>query len=345
MKRPLTLIRQDLVLTWRNGLVFFTGVLLLIMLSLIWLLPESMSTEATEVIYDGSGDGHFEAYLRQMGAGDELFVGSGEELQAVLDDTSRGIGVIYEGDLQDPRFRLLTVGRLAEENLNLMEALLDTAVRTMRGERAPGDFDVTLLREPSDPVPLNLSIVPIALVFEVVLLGFTVGAVMIFQEKQEGANRAYRVSPGTTLDYIMAKNVMFTMMSVIYGGLLLFAAFRLDADYGPIMLLIILSSSMMTLIGLAIAVFFNNISEWFFVGIGVLIVNMLPIFSYTMPTFAPSWLTLIPSYPVLFGARELLFPTGKSEFLAPLLVQLLILNVIAFGLSYLAVDRKLMRAG
>ncbi|MFW5941001.1 MAG: ABC transporter permease [Chloroflexota bacterium] len=344
MKRLLTLIRQDVVLTWRNGLVFFTGILLLIMLGLIWFLPESLSTEATEVIYDASGNGHFESYMRQMGADDELFVDSDEELQAVLDDTSRGIGIIYEGDLQDPRFRLLTVGRLAEENVNLMEALLDSAVRAMRGERAPGDFDVALLREPSDPVPLNLSIVPVALVFEVVLLGFTFGAVMIFQEKQEGANRAYRVSPGTTLDYILAKNVMFTIMSVVYGGLLLFAAFQLDADYGPIMLLVVLTSSMMTLIGLAIAVFFNNISEWFFVGIGVLIVNMLPVFSYTMPTFAPRWLTLIPSYPVLFGVRELLFPTGKSEFLAPLLVQLLILNVIAFGLSYLAVDRRLMRA-
>lgn len=344
MKRILTLIRQDLLLSWRNGLVFFTGILLLIMVALIWLLPESLNAEATEVIYDGSPDKQLESFLRRAGAGDEVFAGSPQELRAILEDSNRGIGVVYEGDLQDPHFRLLTVGRLAQENVNLMKATLDTLVRTMRGAPPPGEFQVQLLRAPGEPVPLNLNFVPVALVFEVVLLGFTFGAVMIFQEKQEGVNHAYRVSPATTLDYILSKNVMFTAMSIVYGGLLLLAAFQLQADYGRIMLLIVLTSSLMTLVGLAIAVFFNNISEWFFVGVGVLVLNMLPVFSYSIPTFAPQWLTWIPSYPVLFGAREILFPTGKGGFMTPLVVQLLLFNLIAFGLSYLAVDRKLMKA-
>jgi ABC-2 type transport system permease protein/fluoroquinolone transport system permease protein len=133
-------------------------------------------------------------------------------------------------------------------------------------------------------------------------------------------------------------------MSIIYGVLLLLAAFQLDADYPRVMLLVILASSMMTLLGLAIAVFFNNISEWFFVGLGVLVLNLLPVLSYVMPTFAPQWLTLIPSYPVLFGVRELLFPTGAAGFMTPLLVQLLAFNVVAFGLAYVALDRKLMKA-
>lgn len=344
MRRLTTLIRQDLILSWRNGLVLLTGVLLVIMSALIWFLPESLAVEAEEFIYDSSADKHFEAYLRQVGAADDVFVGSPAALEAALDESSRGIGVIYGGDLQDPQFRLLTVGRLADENVNLMKATLDSVVRRMRGATPPENFSVELLRAPSAPVPLNLSIVPVALVFEVILLGFTFGAVMIFQEKQEGVNRAYRVSPGTTWDYILSKNVLFVVMSVIYGSLLLFAAFQLDADYARLTLIVVLASSMMTLLGLAIAVFFNNISEWFFVGVGVLVVNMLPVFSYSIPTFAPDWITLIPSYPVLFGVREILFPTGAGGFMLPLVVQLLIYNVVALGLGYLAVDRKLMKA-
>lgn len=345
MKRLYTLMRQDLILTWRNGLVFFTGILLVIMVAMVWLLPESLGTETAEYVYDGSEGKQLEAFLRQAGAEPESFVESPDALREALSESSRGIGVIYEGDLREPRFRLLTAGRLAEENVNLVKETLDSVVRAMRGTPPPVErFDVEFLRVPGEPVPLNLSFLPVALVFEVVLLGFTFGAVMIFQEKQEGVNRAYRVSPATTVDYIVSKNVVFVLMSVVYGGLLLLAAFGLDAAYGRILLLIVLTSSMMTLVGLAIAVFFNNLSEWFFVGVGVLVLNMLPVLSYSVPTFAPDWLTLIPSYPILFGAREILFSTGKGDLMAPLVLQLAFFNVVAFGLCYLAVDRRLMRA-
>jgi ABC-2 type transport system permease protein/fluoroquinolone transport system permease protein len=217
-------------------------------------------------------------------------------------------------------------------------------VRTMRGKAPSDQFAVALLRPPSQPIPLNMSVVPVAMVFDVVLLGFTFGAVMIFQEKQEGVNKAYRVSPASTLDYLLSKNLLFVLLSTVYGTLLVFIGFQFAADYGRILLLVILTSSMMTLLGLAIAVFFNNISEWFFIGVGVLVVNMLPVFSYSIPTFAPAWLTWIPSYPVLFGVRDVLFPRGDGIVLAPLLIQLLLFNLIAFVLAYVAVDRKLMKA-
>ena len=345
MKRLLTLVRQDLLLCWRNGLIFFTGLLLLVMVALLWLLPESLGTETAEYVYDASEEQALAGYLRQAGVEEGVLVESQAELDAALAESGQGIGVVYEGNLEQPHFRLLTVGHIAEENVNLMRTTLDTVVRALRGEAPPQQFEVQLLRPAAEPVPLNLSIVPVALVFEVVLLGFTFGAVVIFQEKQEGVNRAYRVSPGTTLDYVAAKNVLFILMSVLYGGLLLLAAFGLEADYGRILLLVVLTSSAMTLVGLAIAVFFNNISEWFFVGVGVLIINMLPVFSYQIPTFAPKWLTVIPSYPVMFGVREILFPTGRSGFMTPLVLQLLLFNVVAFVLCYVAVERKLMKAG
>lgn len=344
MKRLLNLMRQDWMLAVRNYTVFFTGVTLALMVALAWLLPASLGAETNEVVYDGSEDAHFAAYLKQMGAEDSVFVESEEALRAELADSSRGVGIVYEGSVQDPRFRLLTVGRLAEENVNLVRATLDVTVRLMRGSQ-PDGFEVQLLRPPGEPVPLNLSSIPVGLVFEVVLLGFFFGAVMIFQEKQEGVNRAYRVSPATTLDYILSKTLLFTILSVIYGALLLLAVFGLDAAHGPVLLLVALTSILMTLFGLAIAVFFNSISDWFFVGLGVLIINLLPVLSYGMPTFAPDWLTWIPSHPVLFGVRELLFPTGATGFMAPILLQLLAFIAVAFVLAYVALDRRLMKAG
>lgn len=64
MKRLLTLVRQDLLLCWRNGLIFFTGLLLLIMVALLWLLPESLGTETAEYVYDASEEQALAGYLR-----------------------------------------------------------------------------------------------------------------------------------------------------------------------------------------------------------------------------------------------------------------------------------------
>ncbi|MDJ0755019.1 MAG: ABC transporter permease [Ardenticatenaceae bacterium] len=345
MNRIATLIKQDLLLSWRNGLVISTAVLLVIMGACIYLLPESFDVETAEFVYDASSDKAYETFLRQNGLSNANFVESEDELVAVLNDANQGFGVIYEGPVDDPRITLLTVGNLAEENINVALATLDYSAAVMQGKTLPDQYQIRLLRPPSEPVPVNLNFIPIAIVFEVVLLGFMFGAVMIFEEKQEGINRALRVSPMSTMDYIWSKNILFLAMGLIYGGVLIFLALQFRADYGRILLLIALTTSMMTFVGLGIAVFFNNISEWFFIGVGVLIVFNLPVISYALPTFMPGWITWIPSFPILFGVREILFPTGQTGFYLPLVVQLVIYNLIAFGFGYLAVDRKLMKAG
>lgn len=345
MNRFITLCKQDLLLSYRNGVVLVNVIILAIMCALIWLLPPSFEVETAEYFYDASEDNAVAEYLRQAGAAETTLVESRQALQAALSDANRAIGVIYEGSVSDPQFTIISAGQIATENINLMEATLESVIAALQGQPQPDNFRVERLRPAGEPIPLNLNIVPVALVFEVVLLGYLFGAVMIFEEKQEGVNRAYRVSPATTLDYIGSKTVLFTLMSLIYGGLVLLAAFGLGADYGRILPVVILTSSFMTFIGLAIAVFFNNISEWFFLGLLGLVANMVPFFSYAIPAFAPQWVTWIPSYPVLFGVREILFPTGKTGFYGPLLLLLLALNVVTFALCYLAVERKLMRSG
>jgi len=100
---------------------------------------------------------------------------------------------------------------------------------------------------------------------------------------------------------------------------------------------------MYTFLGLAVAVFFNNISEWLFIGIALLMINMAPVISYGWPSFAPSWLTLLPSYPIIFGLREILFPTGRS--LIEFFLYLTSFTVVSYLICHAAVHFKLMREG
>ena len=72
----------------------------------------------------------------------------------------------------------------------------------------------------------------------------------------------------------------------------------------------------MTLFGLGFAAWFNNLSQWFFPGLGLLILNMLPFFSYVYPVFNPEWIRFIPSHGLVFSLKESLFPAGAVIFCA-----------------------------
>jgi hypothetical protein len=214
----------------------------------------------------------------------------------------------------------------------------------MRGNQIQA-IPVSLLREAAPPPPFNLNVIPIILVFEVVLLGFFISSIMMFQEKQEGTLLAYRVTPSGPLNYIFSKSALFLVLSLLYGVPILLVGFGFNANYPLLLLLIILSSLLMTLFSLAVAVFFRNLSEWFFIGVAILIINSIPMISYAYPSFGPSWITWIPSYPALFAVRNVLFHSAGFSDVSPDLLYLVVINGLAFIAAFLAVRYKLLREG
>ena len=196
-----------------------------------------------------------------------------------------------------------------------------------------------------NPIPLNKNMIPIFMSFEVILLGFLIGAVLIFQSKQEGTLRSYRVSPGGTLIFILSKVILYDVISLIYGLVVALIAFGTAPDYLQLSLLILASSTLMTLLGLGIAVFFTNISEWFFAGGALLIVAMLPMLAYAMPVFSPAFITWIPTYGIIFGFRDVLFGMGSAATLNQTFLTLGVSLLISFTFCTLAVDKRLMKAG
>lgn len=158
-----------------------------------------------------------------------------------------------------------------------------------------------------EPVPANLTGIPVFIAFEVAILGFLLIAVFVFQEKQEGTIRAYRVSPGTISTYILSKVLIFTLVSLVYGLVIVLAGWTLKPDWLRVLGLTLITSGMMTLLGLGFSSWFSNLSGWFFPGLAMLVLNILPIFSYLYPAFDPGWIRWIPSYGILFALEESLF--------------------------------------
>lgn len=343
MKRFISMFLKDLTLAYRNGLILIIGVLLVVMMALIIFLPSQLKVH-NEMILDKSDGAILATYLENQGVSNGVVYLDQQEFLEELEKKPNKVGVVFSGDLDEPVFEFLTNSVIAEANLNLLKASLDRAILDLRGG-AIEELPVTFLRGVLETPPFNLKITPVALVFEVVLLGFFFAAVMMFQEKQEGTLRAFRVTPAGAWNYILSKNLLFIFLSILYGFPLLLIGFGTRINYGLLLLLVVLSASMMTLFSLFIAVFFRNLSEWFFIGVAILVVNSLPTISYALPSFAPNWITWIPSYPAVFAVRDVLFHAATWVDIQPTVILLVALNIVALVITFVAIQRKLLKEG
>lgn len=345
IRKLANIIAQDFRLTFRSGHIYVILAMAAIILILVFALPAEINTDAQEYFLDASESGVFKQSLLELGAEPEMILASEPELQTSLSESQRALGVVFRGTLDAPEFKIIVQGNVSEENIRLLEKTLDTIIQSLRGTYQPPEAEITLLNENIEPIPLNKNMIPIFMSFEVILLGFLIGAVLIFQSKQEGTLRSYRVSPGGTLIFILSKVILYDVISLIYGLVVALIAFGSAPNYFQLSLLILASSTLMTLLGLAIAVFFTNISEWFFAGATLLIVAMLPMLSYAMPVFSPAFITWIPTYDIIFGFRNVLFEMGSAAALNQTFLTLGVSLLISFSVCYLAVDRRLMKAG
>jgi hypothetical protein len=343
MKRLASLFAQDLLISWRTGVVLIILLLLMVMSALILFLPREIRVH-NELILDTSPDAALASHLTSLGLGEGVVYTDESAFRADLERQPNKVGVVFSGGLDAPAFELITNSAIPEANLGLLEASLDLAMLELRGA-ASDQFPVEYLRPVSVPPAFNVRFVPIILIFEVALLGFLIAAVLMFQEKQEGTLRAYRVSPAGAWEYILSKNALFLALSFAYGLPILLLAFGLNFDLLLMLLLIALSSLLMTTFSLAIAVFFNNLSEWFFAGVAILVLNSLPMISYGLPAFAPAWLTWIPSYPAVFATRDVLFNAATFGDILPTVLYLAALTALAFAAAYAAIRYKLLKEG
>lgn len=344
MRRFLSLFMQDMVVVSRNALMWVVaGALVVIVLVVLFLIPADYDLEDTYYFYDASEMGYLEEEARREGLEDKFILGSLEELEETVQADPGSIGVYFSDSKEAPLITIFHHGSISEQNLNLIAAALEDPLRPYYDLETGDSYRVEYLRPLSAPVPQNQNAVPPLLAFEVIVLGFLMVAVLLFQEKADGVNRAYRVTPGGASPYILAKGAVFSLIGLFYGLLMIIPTIGVSLNYPALALTLILGCFFYTCLGLVVAAFFNNISEWLFVGIALLMVNMTPVISHGWPSFAPIWVTYIPSYPIIFGLREILFPTGRD--LASLYIYLAAAAVLSYLLCHLVVHFKLMREG
>ncbi|ACL69131.1 ABC transporter permease [Halothermothrix orenii] len=344
IKRLTNLFQQDLKVAVRNYFHLVIIILALLMVVVVnFIIPAEVKLTPGEIFLDNTPGKQVQKYLMSEGLDKNRFVNNREELFKRIEADSNTLGVILEGTVDNATFTVIGQGHESRESVNLLKAALASILDHMKGTVDRTNHRVERLHPQSKKVPFNKQMIPIFIFTEVIMLGFLLVAVMVFQEKKEGGVRAYRVSPGGTLEYILSKVGTNLLLALLFAVILIVLTLGLEVNFISLLITIILANIFMTLIGLTISVFFKNLEEFIFVGILFLSIFALPMVSYLTPSFAPPFITWIPSYPVLFGLREILFPTGRAGFISSLNWMLVVENLIVLAISYLAVHRKLMR--
>lgn len=333
-----TLLTRDSILLWRNGHVLVTAILMAVMITLTLLLPERIAGKPKELILDQlAGSPLQAAYAAQPKL---RFAADEAGLRASLADDPGLTGIILRGTLEQPQATILAGAHIPDSALALLEASIDELLRRTRATPAPAATaelaetsaataaNTTATSAATGPAtmptvhyleaqrpepPLYLRGLPVFLIFEAGILGFLLVAVFVFQEKQEGTLRAFLVTPAKRSAYLLSKLAAFTLLSLLYGaGVLAAGLLRgVQPNLAGILLTLTAAAASLTLLGLGFATFFDNLSQWFFPGLGVLVLNMAPFLSNVNPVFQPFWLSLAPSWPFLKLAEHFLQPTGQ----------------------------------
>jgi hypothetical protein len=310
-------------------------------------VPKEMKVMNKSIyIYEETGE-QWKNLLKLEGESDKL-CNSKDELIEIVNKDSNKIGLIIGKENGKPVITIINQGTESKEIKKLLESSMEYIYKTInpliKFEKT-SEYKIETLRAETETVPLNKSMIPLFMVLEAGMLGMFLIVIMIFQEKQEGTVQAYRVSSGGAMMYISSKLFVVTFFSLLYAVVIAIFTLGFSFNYLYFILLTILGSLVLTLIGLATSVFFKNLSEYLFIMMALMTLISLPAVSYFSPSFSPAFFVWMPTYPFMFGLREIFFPTGKLPILSDVMLTLLIECVVLFLISYVVVKFKLMKEG
>ena len=236
----------------------------------------------------------------------------------------------------------------------VVAVLFGVVVRFLLPAEAPGAWDhldpealvsglpVQVLDPGSSHPPRNLTVLPVLFAVDLCVLGFMFAGVMVLQDKEFGTLRLFRVSPGTTAGYLgskLAVNVGLTALN--YVVLVGIGAPHL-LPVLPAAAIVLLAASGMTLLGIALAVFFRNLSSFFYPLAAVGLLAAVPMYKAEVPAANLEWAWWLPTWHALFGADAAYFGGPPQVVQAGLWYTAAFATVAALA-AWLAVDRRLMR--
>ncbi len=175
--------------------------------------------------------------------------------------------------------------------------------------------------------------VPVFIVLSGSLMGFFIIMSYVFLDKNEGVIKAFAVTPSSVYKYLLSKIMVILTTVVISSSIVVIPIMKLKPNYPLLYLYLMVSSFAFSCLGLLVASFFDNISKAFGVLYFMMIIMVVPAFSYYIASFDPIWLRVFPTYPLLEGFKGIMNGRPDIPYVLTYSLVFLIGGVILLALS------------
>jgi len=336
MKRLGALTARELKTAVRNS--FFAVMVLLAVICLaavFWMLPEEIKFDPRIYYSDQSGSGVLDEMLGDF-TGFKEKLGDEQEVYQRLQEENYAWGTVARPGEPVPRVDLLFQGWEDEKMKKMMvSATQDKLARTFLGTD-----DTYLTKEIGGKSvewpPFNIFLVPLLVFSEVFMVGMFFIAALLLIEREEGTFKAFLVTPGRIWEYLLSKVLAMAVIAIVFTLLMVVPTLGAGPDYPRLLVLITLTSVFTSLLGVLLASYFRNLSQFLFPVVLLMGLFTLPGASYIFPSFAPEFIRVLPTYDMIFGLRQAVFGLGEVNIFGRAALMFLVLDVL---LLYLAKRR------
>lgn len=306
------------------------GMALIFVAVLLFVVPENFESSQKFYIAMELETADTETFQQLMGNSEDVTVldNRSEIVNAMKKDRS-SVGAIIRKNDDKIVYEMILQGYENESMKNLIKAGIEGEILT----QIPGfssQITVRTLEMDSEKLSDRINIIPIYLTMNVGLMGLFIIAAYIFLDKEEGVIKAYAVAPVAVWQYLASKMMIMLMMGLITSFITVLAIVGFSVNYLYLFGLIVAFNTFGSALGLFLSSFFNTMVKAMGVLYVFIMIMMLPVISYLMPSFNPMWIKWFPSYPMMFSMRELLFENGDQSYIMMQIGIYLVLGLLLF---------------
>jgi len=224
------------------------------------------------------------------------------------------------------RYKLLLFGSESERYKNLITAVMD-AENLPALQQAADELEVVTLGA-ENVLNNRESYMPLAIVIMNGLMGMLVVIAYLTIDKSSGLIRAMSLTPMRTRSYLLSKVMVVLTISLISSLVITVPVMGAQPNYLLFIPTVLLVTTLSCMLGLWIASFFSDLKSAFGVLILFMVILMLPAMSYIIPGFAPLWIKLMPTYPMLQAIKETLLPRPDTGYVLLICGGMLIVSAL-----------------
>ncbi len=208
-------------------------------------------------------------------------------------------------------------------------------------EEVEENIDVRTLSSEYSQLSDKENVLPSVLTFNGSLIGLFIIAGYIFLDKKEGVIKAYAVSAASVWQYLMSKAMVLMITGLVTSLTIVLPIMGTGPNYLLLLVFLLTTGFFAASLGLFMTSFYEDFMESFG-GIFLIMVAMIvPNIAYFIPSWNPSWIKILPSYPMLEGFKEVLLRNGDTTYVLWASLGFLVAGIILFALSNIRYKKSL----